>query len=425
LNEEIKVPEGWEVVSFEKSGISLIDGDRGKNYPKRGDFSDIGYCLFLNTKNVPGRKFDFSVKQFISKEKDSLLGKGKLTRNDIVMTTRGTVGNVALYDEKVPFEHIRINSGMLIIRADKKEFDSKYLFYYMTSPFFKKEIKGLSTGTAQPQLPIKNLRKALVIKPPLSEQEKIAEILGSIDDEIENLMEQNKTLEEIAKTIFKRWFIDFEFPNEEGKPYKSSGGEFVDSELGKIPKGWRVGKLGEVIKKKRNRIKSFEEWKNKKLISLSNMPNFSMCITSFGKGEELKSNIFKLDTYDLLYGSIRPYFGKAGFSSIDGVVAGTVFQFIPMKKIYFSFALLTITSRTFIEYTVSHSKGTKMPIIGIEDILNYRIAIPNEKLTMRLNEIIFPLIERMKNNIAQIQTLTQLRDTLLPKLITGEIRVKV
>jgi len=109
-------------------------------------------------------------------------------------------------------------------------------------------LESIASGSTFKEVSGSALKQLEIILPPLPEQEKIADILGSIDDQIENLTEQNKTLEEIAKTIFKRWFIDFEFPNEEGKPYKSSGGEFIDSELGKIPKGWRVGTFGELIK---------------------------------------------------------------------------------------------------------------------------------------------------------------------------------
>ena len=102
----------------------------------------------------------------------------------------------------------------------------------------------MASGSVFRNLKTDIVRNHKISLPPLKEQQKIAEILSSLDEKIELNIKMNKTLEEIAKTIFKRWFIDFEFPNEEGKPYKSSGGEFINSELGEIPKGWRVEKLG-------------------------------------------------------------------------------------------------------------------------------------------------------------------------------------
>ncbi|ELV8635794.1 hypothetical protein QNE29_004158, partial [Vibrio vulnificus] len=103
----------FETVLLENSDIQLIDGDRGKNYPKQADFSEDGFCLFLSAKNVTSSGFEFSERSYISSEKDELLRAGKLKRGDIVVTTRGTIGNVAYYGDDVPFDHIRINSGMM------------------------------------------------------------------------------------------------------------------------------------------------------------------------------------------------------------------------------------------------------------------------------------------------------------------------
>ncbi len=106
-----------EQIALEKLGIDVIDGDRGKNYPHQDELLEKGDCLFLSAKNVTTNGFDFSNNQFIISENDEMLRNGKLTRGDIVITTRGTVGNVALYDDSVPYDSIRINSGMLIVRC--------------------------------------------------------------------------------------------------------------------------------------------------------------------------------------------------------------------------------------------------------------------------------------------------------------------
>ena len=106
----------------------IIDGDRGKNYPQQQEFLDEGYCLFLNTGNVTASGFSFESNQYISKEKCDLLRKGKLQRRDIVYTTRGTVGNAAFYADSVPYEHIRINSGMVIIRPNEDVVCTEFLY---------------------------------------------------------------------------------------------------------------------------------------------------------------------------------------------------------------------------------------------------------------------------------------------------------
>ena len=137
--------------------LEIIDGDRGANYPKLSDFLDNGHCLFLNTKNVRPDGFNFETKMFITAEKDRQLRKGKLKRNDVVLTTRGTIGNIGLYSKEVPFDNIRINSGMLILRPNKCALLPSFLFELLRSDIVKRQIKERTTGAAQPQLPIKTL----------------------------------------------------------------------------------------------------------------------------------------------------------------------------------------------------------------------------------------------------------------------------
>ena len=122
--------------SLKDAPLEIIDGDRGVNYPSQNEFSSSGHCLFLNAGNVTSIGFNFSDCAFITPEKDGLLRKGKLVRDDVVLTTRGTVGNVAYFDESVPFEHIRINSGMVILRAKPPDLDARFLTSLFALSYF-------------------------------------------------------------------------------------------------------------------------------------------------------------------------------------------------------------------------------------------------------------------------------------------------
>jgi len=195
----IKINPDWPMVELKDADLEIIDGDRGTNYPKKYEFSKDGYCVFLNTKNVLKDGFNFSEVMFITKEKDELLRKGKLNRNDIVLTTRGTVGNVAVFDEKVPYEHIRINSGMLIFRPALDIFQPKYLFWLFQTEFIQLKCKEISSGSAQPQLPIRALEFLKIPLPPLKSQQKI---VAEIESERE-LVEANKKLIEIFEKKIK------------------------------------------------------------------------------------------------------------------------------------------------------------------------------------------------------------------------------
>ena len=195
--------------TFEAAPFQIIDGDRGTNYPSKEDFSPAGHCLFLNTKNVRSDGFKFDELEFISAEKDHALRKGKLERGDVLLTTRGTIGNTALYGASVEFEHIRINSGMLIFRPDAAKLSSSYLFHFFQSENFRAQREAIVSGAAQPQLPIRNLNEAKIPLPPLATQQAI---VAEIEAE-QALVAANRELiarfeQKIQATLARVWGED-------------------------------------------------------------------------------------------------------------------------------------------------------------------------------------------------------------------------
>jgi type I restriction enzyme S subunit len=181
------------------AAVDIIDGDRGKEYPKHSDFYDSGYCIFLNTGNVRPDGFDFSSCQFISEEKDQRLHKGKLARNDLVMTTRGTIGNVAFYDDNIPYEILRINSGMVIFRADTTRLHPAFLYHFLRSPDFIGQTISMRSGVAQPQFPIRDIKRVELPVPELPIQRRISSILSAYDDFVENNRRRMALLEDAAR----------------------------------------------------------------------------------------------------------------------------------------------------------------------------------------------------------------------------------
>ena len=171
----IPIHPDWPIQTFDVAPFQIIDGDRGINYPNKEDFSSSGHCLFLNTKNVRFDGFKFDDVEFISAEKDRALRKGKLERGDVLLTTRGTIGNTALYNASVKFENIRINSGMLIFRPDTTKLSSSYLFHFFQSDNFRLQREAIVSGAAQPQLPIRSLTEAKIPLPPLATQQAIVD----------------------------------------------------------------------------------------------------------------------------------------------------------------------------------------------------------------------------------------------------------
>ena len=194
-----------EIRTFESIDkiFEIIDGDRGKNYPKSEDFFEDGHCLFLNTKNVTKKGFSFQTLQFITEMRDNLLRKGKLERHDIVFTTRGTVGNVAYYDETIPFEHLRINSGMVILRKNRIKCNSRFMIYVLQNEInYNREI----SGTAQPQLPVSKLKKIVLPLPPLTLQNQFADFVAEVDKSQLAIKKSLEELETLKKSLMQAYF---------------------------------------------------------------------------------------------------------------------------------------------------------------------------------------------------------------------------
>jgi type I restriction enzyme S subunit len=169
----------------------------------------------------------------------------KLFNGDIVIARTGATTGACLHIANPPLAVFA--SYLVRFKINKTLADSRYIYYCLKSDSFNAYLQGvLGDKSAQPNASAYTMTQFEIDIPPLETQKEIAHILGTLDDKIEQNRSMNKTLEEIAQALFKHWFIDFEFPNADGKPYKSSGGAMIDSELGPIPHGWKVGKLRDV-----------------------------------------------------------------------------------------------------------------------------------------------------------------------------------
>ena len=407
----------WKNAEIGTTSIAFIDGDRGKNYPKSNEFSAEGYCLFLNAGNVTKNGFLFNDNSFISIEKDNTLRKGKLMRGDIVLTTRGTIGNVALYDNKVPFENIRINSGMVIIRHGN-DFDTHYLYHFFRSNYFLYQIRQFQSGSAQPQLPISTLNKMRVVCPSLTTQKRIASILSTLDSKIECNRKICANLEAQAQALFKNWFVDF-------APFKN--GKFVESELGMIPEGWRVGRLGEVINI--NTTYSLKKGVLAPYLDMKNMPTQGSYPIKVEEKEYQGGMKFK--NGDALMARITPCLenGKVayvnflkddeiGFGSTEYIVLST------KDASYSELSYFLCRETNFVNYATKNMNGSsgRQRVSG-ETIGNYKIAIPTRDVVDDLMPIFRNAMREFAVLGAENLRLSALRDSLLPKLMSGEIKI--
>lgn len=406
-----------------ETSIKLIDGDRGFNYPNKKDFSKNGHCLFLDSSNLTKNGFDFSSKVFISESKDRSMGKGKLQKNDLVMNTRGTLGNVGYYTEDVPYKNIRINSGMLLIRGGE-DYDQSFLYGFFRSKLFFSQVENIMSGSVQKQLPVWIFNFIRIPKLDIITQQKIASVLSSLDTKIELNNKINAELEAMAKTLYDYWFVQFDFPDKNGKPYRSSGGSMAWNDILKreIPNGWEAKRLKDILKKNNQKFNLNGEKHSIDTMDLSVMPSSTMCLMEKNSSDEFGTNLFKMNKFDILFGGIRPYLLKAGFAPFDGLVTGTVHSFKVINEFDYNFALLTMIHDSMFKFAISNSKGTKMPVVGVDDLLEYKIPY-EENIVKKFNELIL-FKEIISKNILENQELAELRDWLLPMLMNGQVKIR-
>jgi type I restriction enzyme S subunit len=417
------IPEDWEVIKLEDVSSEITDGSHFS--PKE---SPQGAKIIATVRDMRYNRFAFEDCKTISeRDFDRLVRDGcSPTKGDILISKDGAncLDLIFVYNQE---ERIVVLSSIAIVRL-KPGFDPYFYRYYLLSPTAQQIMRsGYVTGSAIPRIVLKDLKGVPVPKPKLETQKRISGILSSFDSKIELNQQMNKTLEAIGKAIFKHWFIDFEFPNEEGKPYKSSGGEMVyNQELGKeIPKGWRPGHLGDVAGNPRRGIQPEIVDRGTPYIGLEHMPRRSIALSDWGVVEEAVSNKFQFYSGDILFGKLRPYFHKVGVAPVDGVCSTDILVIVPKSRELFGLVLGHVSSTEFVNYVDAASTGTRMPRTNWGDMALYEILIPTDSLARAFNDTILPLLNRIKANILQSRTLTTIRDSLLPKLMSGKIRVPV
>lgn len=419
--------ENWKVKKIDNTEIEILDGDRGKNYPNKKELFQTGHTLFLSNKNLHGDKLNVDLGEYISKEKDEALRQGKLVREDILMSTRGSVGNVGYFHKGINANNIRINSGMIIFRNKDKELMNDYLYHLLKSPYCKNQYIELTSGSVQNQLPIRDLRNLKLLIPSIKEQNEIVNILGALENKIDNNNSIISNLEKLAQTLFKRWFVDFEFPNENEEPYKSSGGEMVGNEFGSIPEGWAVGTASELFyfspttPLKKGEITDYVEMKDL---------NSSAVISSWSKREFAGSGS-KFMNGDTLLARITPCLenGKIGFVDFmeeDATGWGST-EFITIrskpgysKTLSYFFA----SNPEFKLFAIKNMNGSSgRQRVRYQTLEDYTTVIPPKDIIEKFTSITDVMINKMSILRYQIKNVENLRDTLLPKLLSGEIEL--
>ncbi|MDR4521542.1 MAG: restriction endonuclease subunit S [Nitrosomonas sp.] len=409
-------PVGWHVKEIKDANITIIDGDRGVNYPSKDEFVSNGYCLFLNTGNLKNDCFDFSTCDFITENKDALLRKGKLRRKDIVLTTRGTVGSVGFFHNNISYEHIRINSGMVVLRC-AEGVSPDYSYHLFKSSLLKTQYSLYSSGAAQPQLPIKDLKRINLPIPPLDVQEKIAAILSAYDELIENNQRRIALLEKMAEEIYREWFVRLRFPGHE-KVKKVKG----------VPEDWRIAELKELAVVNPSSISLRDKPVVMLYVDISSVStNQIEKTTSYAYSQAPSRARRRVKHGDVIWSSVRPA-NRAYcliYESPDNLIVSTGFAVIrPKTAIPFSFLFFAVTSNSFVDQMTTVAKGSAYPATSFDDFEKAKLLVPSDDLLKSFHEKVEPLFRQKNLFQQQCERLKHIRNLLLPRLISGKLSVE-
>jgi type I restriction enzyme S subunit len=356
----------------------------------------------------------------------------ELTPGDILlaMTCQTSGGEILGIPGKIPNDgQIYLHNQRLgkVIRKNGAQVCTEFLYWLFLSREFNHELCATATGTKILHTAPARIENFEFSCPPIEEQQSIAKILSSLDEKIELNRKQNRTLEAIAQALFKRWFVEFEFPDQNGQPYKSSGGAMQPSELGEIPMGWGGGRIGDHVEHKKDGINPGDQ--PEKTFHHFSIPNFDDGQDAKPElGSTILSNKYLVHEGAILVSKLNPRFPRIWpvLDLADGAsVCSTEFQVLaPCEKAY-GYVLSLLKSPYVASEMVLRASGTSgsHQRINPDDLLSIEVITPPHELIEMFSGIVLGCIKKQQENLNEMKVLASLRDTLLPKLLSGELRV--
>ncbi len=347
------------------------------------------------------------VREQLAEERYNFILKG----GDILIGMTGYVGSVGvLRDDQVPCV-LNQRVGRFTV-TDSNRLTWGYLFYVLRLPSSKSSWERLAAGSAQPNISAKQILSVEMPLPPIDEQRRIAAVLGALDDRIEVNRRMNRTLEAMAQALFRRRFVDFD-----GRD------DLVEHEAGPIPTGWRWGTLGDIARRHHNSVHPDDVDPDTPYIGLGDMPQGSIALDAWGSAADVSSGKAKFDRGDILFGKLRPYFKKVGIAPHDGICSSDILVVRPKSPGWYGLVLGLLTYDPFIDFTEKVSTGTRMPRVSWKAMAGFDMALPPKEEAAAFDAVVRPFVGRILANIEHSRTLAALRDALLPKLVSGELRV--
>jgi len=390
----------WEYKTLDQLGT--VSRGKSKHRPRNDPKLFGGKYPFIQTADV--KNADYYITKYSDTYNESGLAQSKLWDKGTLCITiaaniadTGVLAFPACFPDSimgfVPFE------GVANTRFIKYCFDR-----------LQRDCKQISQGTAQDNLSWEKLSTIKFCIPEYKEQCRIADILSAYDDLIENNQKQIKLLEEATQRLYKEWFVDLNFPGHENT-------KIVDG----VPEGWSKSTVGNICKLRKVVITPDKIESNTPYIGLEHMPRNDICLSTWGKSEEINSNKFIYLKKDVLFGKIRPYFHKVGFALNDGITSTDTMVMVADQNLW-GLLLVTVSSDAFVDFSYQNCKeGAKMPRADWKQMEKYAIMIADQATQKLFEQEILVITNKISALAFQCRSLREARDRMLPKLMGGEV----
>lgn len=389
---------------------------------KSSEFGDQGIPV-IKIKNIQTGNIDFSDTEYVSEQYLSLDSKYHVRSEDILVSLTGShvnqpnsvVGRVARYPRGLGTALLNQRAGKVIIKEPDR-FDKSFLYYHLFDEQTRREIAALAHGAAnQANVSPSQIESIKINLPSHANQKKIGVVLSAYDDLIENNIRRIKILEEMAQTLYREWFVKFHFPGHQKV-------KMVDSPLGKIPEGWEVSSLGSLCTLIKEPYRE-ELHASFPLIDLARIPQKTLLASEVGSPKELSTSRIIFSPDDVLFGAIRPYLHKVVLAPTNGVTNVSVFVLRSREETLKPFLAILLSMEDTVRWADQYSTGTKMPVIKWDVFQKMKVLIPKKEVIRGFYDVIWPMMQLVKNTSVRNSNLRQTRDLLLPKLISVELGV--
>lgn len=400
-----------------------MDGNHGSIHPKSQDFTDVG-IPFITAADINSDKVDIEKSNKLSQRNAQKLKKGFAKQGDVLLTHKASVGRTAIV-HNTGYDYIILSPQVTYYRIkDNTTLLPEYLYLYFKSKYFNQTINQWAGGSTRNYIGITAQRKLPIIYPSIKNQKKIIDIIMTFEYKVQTNEKIIANLEELSQTLFKRWFVDFEFPDENGNPYKSSDGEMIDSELGEIPKRWTVKNLDDIANYVNGlamqKFKPTDNQNSLPVVKIKELKNGSTDENSNRCNSEIPEKALIVDG-DIIFSWSATLLvkmwcgGKAGLNQHLFKVSSDKYP----KWFYYYW------TKRYIDYFIgiANDKATTMGHINRKHLSHAKILIPNDQTLERFSRTFDDLLEKELSVSKESKRLTELRDTLLPKLMSGEIEI--